>query len=128
DYDQVASLARAVKPKMIVAGYTAYPRTIDFARFKELADEVGALFLVDMAHISGLVAGKVHPSPVPYGDVVPGRRHNTRRGPPAPALSTLHASRRLPTRSARCSSWTWRIFPAWSPGRSTPARCRTRTL
>ncbi len=81
DYDQVASLARAVKPKMILAGYTAYPRTIDFARFKEIADEVGALFLVDMAHISGLVAGKVHPSPVPYADVVTSSTHKTLRGP-----------------------------------------------
>jgi glycine hydroxymethyltransferase len=81
DYDQVHSLAVAVKPKMIVAGYTAYPRHIDFARFREIADEVGALLLVDMAHISGLVAAKVHPDPVPYADVVTSSTHKTLRGP-----------------------------------------------
>lgn len=81
DYDQVHSLAVAVKPKMIVAGYTAYPRHIDFARFREIADEVGALLLVDMAHISGLVAAKVHPDPVPFADVVTSSTHKTLRGP-----------------------------------------------
>lgn len=81
DFDQVASLARAVKPKLLLAGYTAYPRAIDFARFKEIADEVGALFMVDMAHIAGLVAGKVHPDPVPYADVVTSSTHKTLRGP-----------------------------------------------
>jgi glycine hydroxymethyltransferase len=81
DYDQVHSLAVAIKPKMIVAGYTAYPRQIDFARFREIADEVGALLLVDMAHISGLVAAKVHPNPVPYADVVTSSTHKTLRGP-----------------------------------------------
>ena len=81
DFDQVASLTRAVKPKMVLAGYTAYPRAIDFARFKEIADEVGALFLVDMAHISGLVAAKVHPDPVPYADAVTSSTHKTLRGP-----------------------------------------------
>lgn len=81
DYDQVHSLAVAIKPKMIVAGYTAYPRRIDFARFREIADEVGALLLVDMAHISGLVAARVHPNPVPYADVVTSSTHKTLRGP-----------------------------------------------
>jgi len=81
DFDQVHSLAVAVRPKMILAGYTAYPRVIDFGRFKEIADEVGALFLVDMAHISGLVAAKVHPSPVPFADVVTSSTHKTLRGP-----------------------------------------------
>ncbi len=81
DYDQVASLARAVKPKMILAGYTAYPRTIDFGIFREIADEVGALFMVDMAHIAGLIAGKVHPNPVPLADVVTSSTHKTLRGP-----------------------------------------------
>ncbi len=81
DFDQVHNLAVAVRPKMVLAGYTAYPRAIDFARFKEIADEVGALFLVDMAHISGLVAAKVHPDPVPYADVVTSSTHKTLRGP-----------------------------------------------
>jgi glycine hydroxymethyltransferase len=77
----VRNLAIAVRPKMVLAGFTAYPRAIDFARFKEIADEVGALFLVDMAHISGLVAAKVHPDPVPYADVVTSSTHKTLRGP-----------------------------------------------
>jgi glycine hydroxymethyltransferase len=81
DYDQVASLARAVKPKMVLAGYTAYPRTIDFGIFREIADEVGALFMVDMAHIAGLIAAKVHPNPVPLADVVTSSTHKTLRGP-----------------------------------------------
>jgi glycine hydroxymethyltransferase len=81
DFDQVHALAVAERPKMILAGYTAYPRSIDFGRFKEIADEVGALFLVDMAHISGLVAARVHPSPVPFADVVTSSTHKTLRGP-----------------------------------------------
>jgi glycine hydroxymethyltransferase len=81
DFDQVHTLAVAVRPKMLLAGYTAYPREIDFARFKEIADEVGALFLVDMAHISGLVAAGLHPSPVPIADVVTSSTHKTLRGP-----------------------------------------------
>ena len=81
DFDQVHALAVAERPQMIVAGYTAYPRTIDFGRFKEIADEVGALFMVDMAHISGLVAAGVHPNPVPFADVVTSSTHKTLRGP-----------------------------------------------
>jgi glycine hydroxymethyltransferase len=81
DFDQVYALAVAVRPKLILAGYTAYPRTIDFARFKQIADDVGALFLVDMAHISGLVAAQVHPNPVPYADVVTSSTHKSLRGP-----------------------------------------------
>jgi len=81
DFDQVHTLAVAVRPKMILAGYTAYSRVIDFARFREIADEVNALLLVDMAHISGLVAAGIHPSPVPYADVVTSSTHKTLRGP-----------------------------------------------
>jgi glycine hydroxymethyltransferase len=81
DFDQVHSLAVAVRPKMIMAGYTAYSRVIDFGRFKEIADEVGAIFLVDMAHISGLVAAEVHPNPIPFADVVTSSTHKTLRGP-----------------------------------------------
>ena len=81
DYDEVASIADEVKPKLIVAGASAYPRVIDFKKFREIADSVGAYLLVDMAHIGGLVAGGVHPSPVPYADVVTSTTHKTLRGP-----------------------------------------------
>lgn len=81
DYDQLLALAREHKPKMIVAGASAYPRVIDFKRFKEIADEVGALLMVDMAHIAGLVAAGLHPNPVPYADFVTTTTHKTLRGP-----------------------------------------------
>ena len=81
DYDEVRRLAIENKPKLILAGASAYPREIDFKRFREIADEVGAYFLVDMAHIAGLVAAGVHPSPVPYADVVTTTTHKTLRGP-----------------------------------------------
>lgn len=81
DYDEVARLAEEHRPKMIVAGASAYPRTIDFERFSEIAKSVGALLMVDMAHIAGLVAAGVHPSPVPFADVVTSTSHKTLRGP-----------------------------------------------
>jgi glycine hydroxymethyltransferase len=81
DYDQVASLAREHKPRVIVAGASAYPRFFDYARFRAIADEVGAAFVFDMAHVAGLVAGGVHPSPVPHADVVTSTAHKTLRGP-----------------------------------------------
>ena len=81
DYDQVASLAEEHRPKLIVAGYTAYPRTIDFKRFREIADSVDALLMVDMAHIAGLIAGGVHPSPLPHAQVVTSTTQKTLRGP-----------------------------------------------
>jgi len=81
DYGEVERLAREHKPKMIVAGASAYPRTLDFPRFREIADAVGALLMVDMAHIAGLVAAGVHPSPVPYSDFVTTTTHKTLRGP-----------------------------------------------
>ena len=81
DMDAVAELARERQPKMIIAGWSAYPRYLDFERFREIADEVGALLLVDMAHFAGLVAGGVHPSPVPYADVVTTTVHKTLGGP-----------------------------------------------
>ena len=81
DYEEVRRLALECRPKMILAGASAYPRVIDFAKFREIADEVGAYFMVDMAHIAGLVAAGVHPSPVPYADVVTTTTHKTRRGP-----------------------------------------------
>ena len=81
DYDLMEKQAKEVKPKLIVAGASAYPRTIDFARIREICDSVGALMMVDMAHIAGLVAGGAHPSPVPYADVVTTTTHKTLRGP-----------------------------------------------
>jgi glycine hydroxymethyltransferase len=81
DYDEVARLAEEHRPKMIVAGASAYPRVIDFARFREIADSVGAYFLADIAHIAGLVAAGVHPSPVPDADVVTTTTHKSLRGP-----------------------------------------------
>ena len=81
DYEAVRALALEHKPKLILAGASAYPRVIDFAKFREIADEVGAYLMVDMAHIAGLVAAGVHPSPVPYADVVTTTTHKTLRGP-----------------------------------------------
>ena len=81
DYDQVRRLAIEHKPKMILAGASAYAREIDFKRFREIADEVGAYLMVDMAHIAGLVAAGIHPSPVPYADFVTTTTHKTLRGP-----------------------------------------------
>jgi glycine hydroxymethyltransferase len=81
DYDELEVIAKKEKPKLIIAGASAYTRTIDFARFREIADQVGAKFMVDMAHIAGLVAAGLHPSPVPYADVVTSTTHKTLRGP-----------------------------------------------
>ena len=81
DYDQVRSLAHEHKPKMIVAGASAYPRQIDWAEFRDIADEIGAYLLVDMAHYSGLIAGGVYGNPVPFADVVTSTTHKTLRGP-----------------------------------------------
>ncbi len=81
DYDEVRRLALEHKPKLIVAGASAYARAIDFARFRQIADEVGAMLMVDMAHIAGLVAAGAHPSPVPHADVVTSTSHKTLRGP-----------------------------------------------
>src|SRR5262252_2001415 len=81
DFDEVAKLAREHRPKVIIAGGSAYPRVIDFRRFREIADEVGAKLLVDMAHFAGLVAGGVHPSPLPHAHVVTTTTHKSLRGP-----------------------------------------------
>ena len=81
DYDEVLRIAKECQPKLIVAGASAYARTIDFKKFREIADEVGAVLMVDMAHIAGLVAAGIHPSPIPYADVTTTTTHKTLRGP-----------------------------------------------
>lgn len=81
DYDHVRDLAKQHKPKMIVAGYSAYPRILDFQAFRDIADEVGAYLMVDIAHIAGLISSGVHPSPIPYADIVTTTTHKTLRGP-----------------------------------------------
>src|SRR5581483_6786995 len=81
DYDQIELQAQTFKPRLLVAGASAYPRVIDFSRLRQIADGVGARFMVDMAHIAGLVAAGVHPSPVPYADIVTTTTHKTLRGP-----------------------------------------------
>lgn len=81
DYNDILYKAIAVQPKMIIAGASAYPRVIDWEKFRDIADEVGALLLVDMAHYSGLIAGKAYPNPMPYADVVTSTTHKTLRGP-----------------------------------------------
>src|SRR6202161_858473 len=81
DYDALEKIAEAERPKLIIGGGSAYPRTIDFARMRQIADKVGALFLVDMAHFAGLVAGGAHPSPVPHAHIVTSTTHKTLRGP-----------------------------------------------
>lgn len=81
DYDGVSKIAKETKPALIIAGASAYPRIIDFAKFKEIAQDVGALFMVDMAHIAGLIAAGLHPSPLPYADFVTSTTHKTLRGP-----------------------------------------------
>ena len=81
DYDKLRDQAKAEMPKILVGGASAYPRTWDYAAMREIADEIGAIFIFDMAHIAGLVAGKVHPSPVPFADVVTSTTHKTLRGP-----------------------------------------------
>ena len=81
DYDEIAALAREHRPRMVLAGYSAYPRELDFARFREIADSVGAVLFVDMAHFAGLVAAGIHPSPVPHAEFVATTTHKTLRGP-----------------------------------------------
>jgi glycine hydroxymethyltransferase len=81
DYDQILSLAKEHRPKLIIAGASAYPRTIDFEKFGSIAQEVGAYLMVDMAHLAGLIAGGVHPDPVPYADFITSTTHKTLRGP-----------------------------------------------
>ena len=81
DYEHIAKLAKEHKPKLIIAGYSAYSQKIDWAKFREIADSVGAYLMVDMAHFAGLVAADLYPNPIPYADVVTSTTHKTLRGP-----------------------------------------------
>ena len=94
DYDVIENQAQEFQPKIIIAGYTAYPMTIDFKRFREIADSVGAYLLVDMAHIAGLIAGGAHPSPIEYADIVTSTTHKTLRGPRGAMALTKKSLRR----------------------------------
>jgi glycine hydroxymethyltransferase len=91
DYDQIRDLAKQHRPKLMICGYSAYPRIIDFAKFREIADEVGALLMADIAHIAGLVATGHHPNPIPYCDVVTTTTHKTLRGPRGGLIMTRDA-------------------------------------
>jgi len=90
DYDQVAALAKEHQPKLVIAGFSAYSRVVDWARFREIADSVGAFLMADMAHVAGLVAAGVYPSPVPYADVVTSTTHKTLRGPRGGIILAKH--------------------------------------
>ncbi len=107
DYDQVRSLARQHRPKLIIAGASAYPRIIEYQIFREIADEVGAYFMVDMAHIAGLVAAGLHPSPVPYADFVTTTTHKTLRGPRGGMVLC---------REAHAKTLNSRVFPGMQGG------------
>jgi glycine hydroxymethyltransferase len=91
DYDQIRDLAKQHRPKLLICGYSAYPRIVDFAKFREIADEVGALLMADIAHIAGLVATGHHPNPIPYCDVVTTTTHKTLRGPRGGLIMTRDA-------------------------------------
>jgi glycine hydroxymethyltransferase len=96
DHEYVKQLAITEKPNIIVAGFTAYPRTVDFKKFREIADACGALLLVDMSHIAGLIAGKAYPSPFPYADIVTTTTHKTLRGPRSAMIFSKVDARELP--------------------------------
>ena len=108
DYEALARTAEEVRPKLIIAGASAYPRVIDFARFREVADSVGAYLMVDMAHIAGLVAGGAHPSPVPHADIVTSTSHKTLRGPRGGFMVTNNEE--------IYDKYNKAVFPGWQGG------------
>ncbi|WP_374033099.1 serine hydroxymethyltransferase [Bdellovibrio bacteriovorus] len=108
NYDTIRATAKETQPKLIIAGYSAYPRTLDFAKFKEIADEVGAQLLVDMAHFAGLVASGHHPSPVPYADYITTTTHKTLRGPRGGMILTISEE--------KAKTMNSRIFPGIQGG------------
>lgn len=110
DYDALMKLAKKEKPKLIVAGFTAYPRTIDWKKFRQIADAVGAILMVDMSHIAGLIAGGAYPSPFPYADVVTTTVHKTLRGPRSAMIFSKIDERNLPTKIDKA------VFPGMQGG------------
>ncbi len=118
DYDLVRDLARKEKPRILVAGATAYPRIIDFKAFGEIAKEVGAYFLADIAHIAGLIVGGVHPSPAPYADVISTTTHKTLRGPRGAMIMC---------KDAVAADIDRAVFPASRAGRTIIRRRRSRS-
>lgn len=113
NYDTIRALARETKPKILIAGYSAYPRLLDFAKFREIADEVGATLLVDMAHFAGLVAGGVHPSPAPYAHYITSTTHKTLRGPRGGIILSGSANENADDAAKKVNS---RIFPGLQGG------------
>ncbi len=113
NYDTILKIARESKPKILIAGYSAYPRTLDFAKFREIADDVGATLLVDMAHFAGLVAGGAHPSPIPYAHYITSTTHKTLRGPRGGIILTGAASENSEEAAKKVNS---RIFPGLQGG------------
>lgn len=113
NYDTIRTVAREAKPKILIAGYSAYPRLLDFAKFREIADEVGATLLVDMAHFAGLVAGGVHPSPAPYAHYITSTTHKTLRGPRGGIILSGVANENVDEAAKKVNS---RIFPGLQGG------------
>ena len=103
DYEQVRSLAREFRPKLIISGFSAYSRVVDWARFRVIADEVGAFHMSDMAHVAGLVAAGVYPSPVPHADVVTSTTHKTLRGPRGGIIMAVRTRRWKRSSTRSCS-------------------------
>ncbi len=123
DYDEVERLAVEHKPKMIVAGFSAYSQVLDFARFRAIADKVGAYLFVDMAHVAGLVAAGVYPNPVPFADVVTTTTHKTLRGPRGGLIlarkneESRRSSTRLSSQAPRAARWSTSSLPRRSASR-----------
>lgn len=113
NYETIRAVARESKPKILIAGYSAYPRLLDFAKFREIADEVGATLLVDMAHFAGLVAGGVHPSPAPYAHYITSTTHKTLRGPRGGIILSGSSNENADDAAKKVNS---RIFPGLQGG------------
>ncbi len=116
NYETILKVAKETKPKILIAGYSAYPRTLDFAKFREIADEVGAMLLVDMAHFAGLVAGGAHPSPIPFADYITSTTHKTLRGPRGGIILTGLRAENADAMSDAAKKVNSKIFPGLQGG------------
>lgn len=116
NYDTIRKVAKETKPKILIAGYSAYPRTLDFAKFRDIADEVGAILLVDMAHFAGLVAGGAHPSPIPFADYITSTTHKTLRGPRGGIILTGLRAESSEAMSDAAKKVNSKIFPGLQGG------------